>query len=321
MTPRQRGPWGPPEAGDARAWPLPPGLVLFVAVAAMSWAGPLVRFATAPALAVAAWRLVFSMAFIAAILVVRGRGLPRLDRREWGLAVVAGLLLAGHFWSWIASLELTSVASSVVLVSTQPLFVAALSAMFLNERPAPAQWVGIAIGVAGAAVIGWGDFGLSPTALLGDALAVLGAVLVSGYYVIGRRLRARLDLWSYVAVVYGIAAIALIAASALHPGVRLTGFPARDWLVFFALAAGPMMLGHTGVNYALRYVRAYVANLAILGEPVGATLIAWALPAIREVPPLQTLAGGALILGGIMLGTRRRHDANDHGSARNPHAS
>jgi drug/metabolite transporter (DMT)-like permease len=83
--------------------------------------------------------------------------------------------------------------------------------------------------------------------------------------------------------------------------VALTGHDGTDWLVFIALAAGPMMLGHTGVNYALRYVRAYVANLAVLGEPIGATLIAWLLPAIAEVPGPQTLVGGALILGGIGL--------------------
>jgi SAM-dependent methyltransferase len=163
------------------------------------------------------------------------------------------------------------------------------------------QWIGIVIAVAGAAVIAWGDFGVGRSALLGDALALAGAVLVSVYYVIGRRLRLHIDLWWYIFIIYGIAAGALVLAIAVLPGVPLTGFPARDWLVFLALAAGPMMLGHTGVNYALRYVRAYIANLAILGEPVGATLIAWLLPAIAEVPGPQTLVGGALILTGIVV--------------------
>jgi drug/metabolite transporter (DMT)-like permease len=265
-------------ANGAEARPaVPPAAALVVAVLAISWAGPLVRFAAAPALAVAAWRLLISVAFIGVVLVVRGTPAPRLARRDWTLAIIAGLFLAGHFWSWIASIDLTTVSSSVVLVSTQPVFVALLSGLLLGERASLRQWIGIVIAVAGAAVIAWGDFGAGRSALLGDALALAGAVLVSVYYVIGRRLRLHIDLWWYIFIIYGIAAVALVLAIAVLPGVPLTGFPARDWLVFLALAAGPMMLGHTGVNYALRYVRAYIANLAILGEPVGATLIAWLL--------------------------------------------
>jgi drug/metabolite transporter (DMT)-like permease len=284
-------------------------VVLVAAVFAMSWSGPLVRFASAPAIVVSAWRLVFSVAFIECILAVRviaGRGrdvavsLP--SRGDLALMAVAGVLLAAHFWSWIASIGLTTVSSSVVLVSTQPVFVAFISMLFLRERPNRREWAGIALGVAGAAVIGWGDFGRGREAFLGDLLAIAGAVFVSGYYVIGRGVRRRLDLWVYIFVVYGVAAAALLVVAAILPGVRLTGYPRGDWLVFLALAAGPMMVGHTGVNYALRYVPAYIANLAILGEPVGATILAWLLPAIAEVPGPQTLAGAALVLAGIAVG-------------------
>lgn len=295
-----------------RARPMPPpGFVLLIAVLAVSWAGPLIRFTQAPALAVAMWRLVFSVAFIAVVLVVRGgaRRAFRLTLAQWSLAVVSGVLLAAHFWSWIASIALTSVASSVVLVNTQPIIVALLSVAFLGEHPTRLEAAGIVVAVAGAAVIGWGDFGRGAAPFLGDGLALAGAVFVSGYYVIGRRLRQRLDLWVYIAVVYGMAALTLLAAVTLRPSVHMTGYATRDWLVFLALAAGPMMLGHTGVNYALRYIPAYVANLALLGEPVGATLLAWWLPGIREAPAPQTVAGGSLILLGIALGvirTRRK---------------
>jgi drug/metabolite transporter (DMT)-like permease len=295
------------DAPRPRHAPVPPGLVLLVGVSAMSFAGPIVRFSSAPALVIAAWRLTFSVALIALVLAFRPaawRGV-RLRRREWLQAIVAGLLLAAHFWSWIASLSLTTVSSSVVLVSTQPIFVALLSTLFLHERATGMQWLGIAIAVAGAVVIGWGDFGRGQAALAGDMLAVAGAAFVSGYYVIGRSLRQKLDLWLYIGIVYGVAAAAFLLLGAVQPGTRLTGYPTRDWLIFAALAAGPMMLGHTGVNYALRYLRAYVANLALLGEPIGATLIAWLLPAIHEVPGPQTLAGAILILGGIALGVAR----------------
>lgn len=289
-------------SGGARA--ASPGLVLLVAVLAMSWGGPLVRYASAPALVVAGWRVGFSVLFIAAVVLVRdrGRAIRGLALRDWALAAASGAFLAGHFWSWIASLSYTTVASSVVLVNTQPVFVAILSILFLGERPTGRQWAGIAVAVAGAAVIGWGDFGGGTRPLVGDLLAVAGALFVSLYYVIGRRLRQRMDLWSYIGVVYGVAAGVLLGAAAALPDVAVTGYPATDWAVFLALAAGPMMIGHTGVNYALRHVRAYVANLALLGEPIGATLLAWWLPGIRERPSLQLVLGGSLVLIGIGLG-------------------
>jgi drug/metabolite transporter (DMT)-like permease len=286
--------------------PFPPAAALIVAVLAVSWAGPLVRFTDAPALVVAAWRLIISVLFIAAVLAVRRTPMPRLSRRDWLLCAAAGVFLALHFWAWIASLDLTTIASSVVLVSTQPVFVAVLSGIFLGEAATRRQWLGILIAVGGAIVIAWGDFALGPQALLGDALALSGAIFVSIYYVIGRRLRSMMELWWYIGIIYGIAAVVLAGAALLLPGVRLTGYEGQDWLVFAALAAGPMMLGHTLVNYSLRYLRAYVANLALLGEPVGATLIAWALPAIAEVPGPQTLVGGVLILAGIGLTVVRR---------------
>lgn len=297
----------------------PPALTLFVAVLAMSWAGPLVRFTGAPALAVSAWRLAFSVGIIAVVLAVRGGASWRLGRRDRLLAVLAGVLLAAHFWSWIASIDMTTVASSVVLVSTQPVFVAIFSTVFLAERPTRTQVAGILVAVLGAAVIGWGDFGSGRRALLGDALAVAGAVFASGYYVIGRRLRQSLDLWSYIAVVYGIAAALLMLALLGHPAAAVFGYGRGDWLVFVLLAIGPMMLGHTGVNYALRYIPAYIANLVLLGEPLGAALIAYAVPAIGEVPSGQTIVGGCMILVGIGAGilSRRppvRGDPTSHGS-------
>jgi drug/metabolite transporter (DMT)-like permease len=301
--------------------PVPPAFALVVAVLAVSWAGPLVRFTEAPALAVAAWRLLLSVLLIGAVLLVRGQPPPRLAVREWLMAGVSGVFLAAHFWSWIASLDLTTIASSVVLVSSQPVFVALLSGLVLGEAATRRQWLGILVGVGGAAIIAWGDFGRGTDALIGDMLALAGALFVSVYYVIGRRLRLLVDLWWYIGIIYGIAALVLVCAALVAPNVALTGYGRQDWLVFGALAAGPMMLGHTLVNYALRYVRAYVANLALLGEPIGATLIAWLLPAIGEVPGVQTLVGGVLILSGIVLtvtarpaaaAPARRNDASEH---------
>lgn len=288
--------------------PVPPPLVLFVSVLAMSTAAPLVRFAAAEPLAIAFWRLALALPIIALLITVRGQwpALRRLGRREWLVSVAAGVLLAAHFWSWIASVTLTSVAASVALVSTQPVWVALFAMVTLRERPEPRHWVGIGVAVLGAAVIGWGDLGGGPDPLRGDLLALLGAVFVAGYYVIGRRLRQGIGLWPYVFVVYGCAAVTLLGAMLATGAPVATGHQPVDWLVFLGLALGPMMIGHTGQNWALRYLPAYAVNLTLLGEPVGATLLAWALPGIGEAPPLPAVLGGAMILSGIVVGTRRK---------------
>jgi drug/metabolite transporter (DMT)-like permease len=163
--------------------------------------------------------------------------------------------------------------------------------------------------MAGALVIALPDFTtsgslLTSRALLGDLLAFLGAITAAIYFVIGRRLRATLDLWPYVSLVYGSCLVVLIGlALAVHAPVM--GQPPREMLIFAALAIGPMLFGHTGLNWALKYLPAYVVNLTLLGEPVGATIIAALLPGIREIPTAITLAGGALILAGIYVTARR----------------
>lgn len=287
--------------------PVSPGLVLALSVFAVSWAGPLVRFTGAPALAISFWRLAIACGIIGVLLVVRGewRELRLLHGRDWALAGLAGLFLAGHFVTWIASLQLTTVAASVVLVSTQPLWVALLSIPLLGERPRPIQWAGITLAMAGAAWVGWGGGVGGAGDLRGNLLALSGAALAAAYYVLGRGLRRRVSIWPYVAVVYGAAAVMLLVAL-LASGTPVVGYASGDWAVFAALAIGPMMIGHTGQNWALRYLPAYAVNVSLLGEPIGATLIAWLLPGIRETPPAAVLLGGALILGGIIMGMRRR---------------
>src|SRR2546427_536093 len=186
----------------------------------------------------------------------------------------------------------------VVLVSLKPVFAWGLAAAWLREHPTRAEAWGIGLAVIGASLIGLGDARLSLGALGGDALALLGALTGAGYYVIGRRVRQTVGIWRYATGVYGVAAAAL-ALVALGYRTPLIGFGGRDWMVFGAMAAGPMLIGHTGMNYALGHFRATTVNVAALGEPVGATLLAWIIPAIHEVPRLTALGGGVLVLIGI----------------------
>lgn len=286
--------------------------VLLIAVLGVSLSGPLVRLSSAHPIAIALWRLLFSLGIIALPLFWSGtwRQWRHLDRRSVLLAMLGGVLLALHFWSWNASVGLITIAASVVLVNMQPLIVGLLSVYWLREPPSAGQWLGIIVAMLGAFVVVWPDFvggglSLASSALLGDALALLGAGAAAVYYVIGRRLRSQLDLWAYVGLVYGVCLLTLLVL-ALALSVPLGPYPAREYAIFAGLALGPMLLGHTGMNWALKHARAYQVNIVLLGEPVGASLIAALLPGIREVPTSYTLVGGILILTGIVIAERRQ---------------
>jgi drug/metabolite transporter (DMT)-like permease len=286
-------------------------LVLLAAIIGISMAAPLVRLSHATPVVIATWRLFFSVVVIAAILVPR-RGWTqwkRLDRRGVALALGAGIMLALHFWSWTASVDMTSIAASVVLVNIQPVIVALISVVWLREAPTGRQWLGIGLAMAGACIVAWGDARFVTStqgtrALLGDALALGGGVAAALYYLVGRRLRGTLDLWPYVALVYGACFIVLLGIC-VATRAPLLPQPRRELAIFVALAAGPMLLGHTGLNWALKYLPAYVVNVTALGEPVGATLIAALVPSIREVPSALTLVGGTFVLGGVVLAVAR----------------
>jgi drug/metabolite transporter (DMT)-like permease len=294
---------------------MPPSFVLAIALVGISFAGPLVRLSHAHPLAIAIWRLGFSLVAIVVALAVTGswRQWRQLDRSGILIAMAAGGLLAVHFWSWNASVNLTTVAASVVLVNMQPALVALLSAVWLREPPNRKQWIGIAIAMIGALIVALPDMegttGPMPRhAILGDLLALAGAATAACYFVAGRRLRVTLDLWPYVALVYGTCfAVLIVFAAIVHAPVRAQ--PPREIAIFVALAAGPMLLGHTGLNWALKYLPAYVVNLTLLGEPVGATLLAAVLPGIRELPGIATMIGGGCILAGVFVTARGRQAA------------
>jgi drug/metabolite transporter (DMT)-like permease len=281
--------------------------VLALSLVGISFAAPLVRLSHAHPIVIATWRLFFSLVIVVIALVITGgwRQWRTLDRAGLLLASGAGVLLALHFWAWNASIGLTTIAASVVLVDLQPVIVAGASAAWLREPPSRRQWIGITLALCGAVLLASADVGggagwRGSRALQGDLLALGAGVAAALYYLTGRRVRQRLDLWPYVAIVYGVCFVTLvgIGVAARLPMLRQ---PPRELAIFAALAVGPMLLGHTGMNWALKYAPAFVVNLTVLGEPVGATLLAALLPGIRELPTARTLAGGALVLMGILI--------------------
>lgn len=269
-------------------------LALLVGILAISWASIFIKWCTAPALSVAAWRL--TLAALAWNLL-RPRAWLTLQGSERTWAAGSAAFLALHFGSWISSLGLTSVTSSVVLVTTSPLFVALGAALWLGE-PIPRRfWPALLLAGAGAVLVGNAEGPRGSQPLLGNALALLGAVAAAGYLLIGRKLR-RLETGDYVAVVYGGAAVLLVLAC-LATGAPLRGFSRQDWLMLALLALIPQGIGHTLLNWAMRRAPARLVSLAILGEPVGTSVLAVAL--LNEKPVPAQLVGAAFILFGLAL--------------------
>ncbi len=269
---------------------------LAAAVVAVSFGAPLARMAAVAPLAVAMWRMALSVALLAPVVTFGGGW--RVPARRRGAAALAGLLLALHFGLWIPSLWLTSVSASVVLVTTGPLWVLLLSPRFLGAAIGGRNLASFVVALLGVVVIVGGDFALSGRALAGDAMALVAAGCMAGYLVVGKRLRSEVPLTSYLAVVYGCAALALVAAVAAT-GTDPWPASAVDWLPLLGLALGPTLTGHSLLNWALAHTEAYRVNLAVLLEPVLASFWTWLL--IHEAPPLHVVPGAALILGALAL--------------------
>jgi len=291
---------------------LPPRLALGIGIAAVSSASVFIRFAQAdaPSLAIAAFRLSLAALFLLPIACLRyRRELQGLKASEWGWLLASGLFLALHFGTWITSLEYTSVASSVALVSTSPLWVALFAWIIWREPMNPSLAAGLALALCGSIVISIAESraAISSRPLLGNILALAGALAVSGYWLVGRRMRRHLPLVPYVTVVYGAAALLLLAAARLS-GQPLAGFKPATYGWFLLLALLPQLLGHSSFNWALGHLPAAYVAIATLGEPVGAALLAFLV--LGETPSLLKVAAALLILAGIYLTLHFRPDSS-----------
>jgi drug/metabolite transporter (DMT)-like permease len=288
------------------------------AILAVSTASIFIRFAQreAPSLVIAAFRLTFASLILAPIALTRHRAeLRTLTRRELLLALLSGIFLALHFATWITSLEYTTIASSVVLVSTSPLWVALLAPLVLRERLTRAVLVGMLLALTGGVVIALSDAcvwqtGLSCPSLaefmkgkafLGNFLALAGAWMVAGYLLIGRRLRAKMSLVPYIFVVYSMAAVALIVIM-FAAGETPLGYPPLTYVWMLLLALVPQLIGHSTYNWALRYMPAALVAVTTLGEPIGSTILAYFI--LQEAPTWIKLGGAGMILAGIYIASR-----------------
>jgi drug/metabolite transporter (DMT)-like permease len=284
---------------DVVARPPKGDLVLIaVAVAAVSTSAPLIREAEAPALAIAFWRNALAVAVLAPVCAARRRDeIAGLGRRPARGALLAGLLLAAHFATWVPSLSFTTVASSVALVATQPVWAALLARVRGQAVPAQA-WLGIGIAVGGAVLLTGVDVTVSGRALAGDLLALAGGALAAAYVTVGGEVRQTVSTTLYTTICYAAAA-AVLGVLCLGGGQALGGFDPRTWLCLLALTVGPQFLGHSVVNRVLRTTSATVVSVAILFEIVGATFLAWI--AFGETPQAGAYPAAVLIAAGIVL--------------------
>jgi drug/metabolite transporter (DMT)-like permease len=275
--------------------------IIAVAVVGISLSGPMTALVTAPFLAIAFWRNAAGAAALLPVLLIRERStLTGLRLRDLRSSAVAGLFLAAHFAAWLPSLSMTTVAASIALVTTTPIWTA-LAARIAGVRLPATVWWGLVLAIVGAALIAGVDVTVSWRAVAGDGLALLGAIAAGGYVLAGARARERLATSAYTVVCYSVCAFVL-AVAALVVGVPLAGFSARDWWLIAGITVVAQLLGHTLLNLVLSSVGPTVVSLAVLLEVPGSLLVALVL--LQQAPPLLALPGMAAVVVGVALVVR-----------------
>jgi drug/metabolite transporter (DMT)-like permease len=276
-----------------------PYFAVVIGVISVSTSAIFVKLSSAPAAVIAFYRLFFSVLLMMPVFFLKYvKELQLITKRDWLLLVVSGSFLAFHFILWFESLNYTSVASSTVLVTMQPLFAFAGTFLFFKEKLSLAAIVSGLIAICGSVIISWGDFAISGSALIGDILSLIACALITAYLLFGQTIRKRVSLVTYTFVVYGISSIILLLY-VLAAGDPLTGYDTNTWINFILLAIIPNLLGHTLFNWALKWLSTNIISVAILFEPVGATILAFFL--LDEQVSWTQIAGGIIVLAGIML--------------------
>ncbi|WP_409289989.1 DMT family transporter [Peribacillus sp. SCS-37] len=276
-----------------------PYLVMVIGVISVSTSAIFVKFSTAPAGVIAFYRLFFSALLTLPLFLIKGKKeLKMISKRDWMFIICSGTFLAFHFILWFESLNYTSVASSTVLVTLQPLFAFIGTFIFFKERYSLAAVLSGVIAIAGSVLISWGDFQISGKALWGDILALIACLLVTVYMLFGQTVRKRISLITYTFLVYLVSSVVLLFY-VMAVNEPLAPYGREDWLYFLLLAIIPTILGHTLFNWSIKWLSASTISMGILFEPVGASVLAYYL--LKEQVIWTQILGGAIVLGGIIL--------------------
>lgn len=289
-TPSSRGPFQTSLQDISSYFALP------ISIIAVSFAAIFVRFSQVHPIAISFHRMLFSTLILSLLLPFYSDEIRNITRKKWIVLISVGFFLAAHMATWVASLDYTSVASSVVLVTSHPLLVAWLSSKYLGEKTSKRSYIGIIVALTGIAIMMISDFNYSKWSLFGDLLAIFAMFMAAGYIIRGRQMRQKMSVIPYAFVVYGFSTIFLAIFSILF-STSFRIYPANEYIIFLALAIVPTMVGHTVYNWALKYVKARVASVSLLGEPIGASILAFLI--LKEVPPNLTVVGAIITLIGI----------------------
>ncbi|MCQ5366001.1 DMT family transporter [Anoxybacillus salavatliensis] len=250
-------------------------IALIIGALSISTSAIFVKFTDAPSAVIAFYRLFFAVVFMTPLFIVKHiRETKQMNKKDWAFAVLSGTLLAFHFILWFESLRYTSVASSVVLVTLQPIFAFVGGFFFFKEKMTMSEWVSALLAILGSVIISWGDFRVSGKALYGDMLALIACAMVTGYWLVGQHLRKQFSLITYTYIVYGIASLVLSVYVSLFRYSFLS-YNANDWWCFILLAVIPTLFGHSLFNWAMKWVNAAMVSMAILFEPIGAIILAY----------------------------------------------
>lgn len=289
-----------------------PYAALFISIVSVSFAAIFIVSCEAPSLSIAFYRLFFTTLLITPFVFIHRKTrneLLNLPRSTLYIMVVIGVILAAHFALWITSLALTSVASSVILVTAHPLLVGPVSHFFLKERLSIVNTIGIMLSVGGVFILVYGNHGFVSglDTVEGNILAILGGVAAGLYILGGRKVRRTVSVGSYAFVVYAVGTIMLFIICLLF-NAPVYNLAIRDYGIILLMAVVAGIFGHTLYNWSLRHVRASLASVVLLGEPIGSSLLAFALPWIHQIPSRFTIIGGGIILLGIYLTSRNNRD-------------
>lgn len=275
-----------------------PYLILSLGVVSVSFAAIFIRLADAPPLVIATYRLIIASAVLVPFALARSAGIPKMPSKpDILLILLSSVFVALHFAFWITSLSYTSIASSVVIVTSHPIIVAIISYFLWRERLRKLAILGIAVALGGVVLINYGGFSIGPKAIMGDLMALLAAISMGGYLIIGRQLKGRIGILPYLASIYAGAAIILLVVT-VSSGHALFGYSSQTYAMLFLLALVPQLIGHSSLNLAVRMMPVTVVSVAILGEPVIAIALGYII--LGEGITVTEILGSLLALGGIL---------------------
>ena len=276
-----------------------PYVAIAIGVISVSLSAIFVKLSSAESAVIAFYRMLFSVLIMSPVFLLKYKSeLKLLQKRDWIFSIVAGVFLAFHFILWFESLNYTSVASSTVLVTLQPIFAFIGTYLFFKEKVAFQSIVAVIVAIGGSLLISWGDFRVSGDALYGDVLALIACAFITGYLLFGQDVRKRLSLMTYTMVVYSVSTITLFFY-VLFMGQSFGPYESTDWLLFVMLAIVPNLLGHTLFNWSLKWVSTNTISIAILFEPVGAAILAFFI--FNENLSLSQVIGGIIVILGILM--------------------